>query len=330
MWCLLTGLFLAPTAGQLFALQIDVSGNTDSAQLWKTTPTWAGLQYDKLGPRHSMTVKSTSSCIDSQNGVFYYVGGKNSDPEVNDYTLYGISTMTGKKVCQNVLPVPNRSIMVPGPMSWQLGCDNSGGVYMVGDWDPIWTTRVDLPPTNRSLIRYDASTGEVASVADVPVNPHEPFLFQHFPVSAMGIAVAPDAGLVSVYDDTLLVADIATGEWMLNVEMRSDVPMPCGQVYDSQLNRFFGTCSGWSRHAEMVPFSCWWTSTMEPQKLEQLADYSGCGAASVDVSSRVAFFTFEDKLSVVSLDTGKVVSQFKLRYNHLHHYQSSDSSSVLL
>ena len=94
----LAAALVAPAAGQLLALEVLAGGllKKDAAQLWKATPSPTGLQYDAVGPQHSTTVKSTSTCVDSKSGVLYYVGGMNKSVEASEYVLYGLATETGE------------------------------------------------------------------------------------------------------------------------------------------------------------------------------------------------------------------------------------------
>ena len=105
-----------------------------------------------------------------------------------------------------------------------------------------------------------------------------------------------------------------------------------GSVYGkvSRLNRFFGMCTSTTSMGLYVPFSCWWTADKEPQLMQQLSDYTegDTSISSVDVDARLAFFILHDKLSTVSLDTGKIGAQFERRSTHYDLYQHQSSSAL--
>jgi hypothetical protein len=348
---------MVPAAGQLFALQW-VQGAVDpeppegrqfsidhgDLQMFEATLNSSSLvlQYAEVGPKLSdYVVKSTSTCVDSPSGVYYFVGGKTSQVDCSwrdvngtyhaegcvEYNLYGISTATGEKVSEFELPTPNATLMLSfDAMEWQLGCDQAGGVLLLGGWacDEYQGCDLDIYESGRRTIwRYDTKTQAMDGLAQIYTWPEADLNQQRFPAETYGnLAVDAEHGLVSlVYPDyhsgaSLTLINTTTGNvsWQLpQVAVcepgRTDcAPDIFAQVYDPLNKRFFGC--GFQMYPngvvmQYLSFFYWWDETGILQKIFAPSCWRA-SYATVDLARRAAIFDM-DALTYVSLDTGAIL-----------------------
>jgi hypothetical protein len=232
-------------------------------------------------------------------------------------------------------------------MMWKLACDDvAGKVYALGDYDlpPPAGSMENFPPAaNRTIWRFDAASAKIDSLGSMPTYAYQ-IHQQSGTMNSYHGAVNTRDGQVSFIDNrrdvfdygiypgmALYLYDTKTGKQLSIREIGQEgMGTPFVQVYDSKLNRFFGLCTGETDMKVYVPMSCWWTADKEPQLMVELSDYTEgrTSVSSVDVEARLAFFILQDKLTTVSLDTGKKVSQFETRSDHYDLYQHQSSSAV--
>jgi hypothetical protein len=319
------------------------------------------LQYAAVGPKiPDLVIKSTITCVDSPSEVYYFVGGKNStvdcswrDADGNyhlvhcpqEYNLYGISTATGEKVSEFQLPTPKVEKMLDfNAMEWQLGCDQSGGVLLLGTWvcDDVGPPNGcdTMKPLTLPLWRYNTKKQKLKKIAKMEAYSYGGNDQEQFPASTYGnMAVDLEHGHVSLVfdpyridpacddcepegDDTLTVVDMNTG----NVTWHAKDTFNCvpgstecppsinSQVYDPLKKRFFGCGFAFYPNGpvmQIMNFFFWWDETGILQRI--LSEDCNGDFATVDLDRRAAIFamgqqeTGVPKVTYVSLDTGEIM-----------------------
>lgn len=328
---------LVPAAGQLFALRANLSWPW-SYQLLKPTPTLEGLRYIEVGPEHlDVLARSSSTCVDSPSGMLYFVGAPSSQGDSGgDCYLYGISTTTGEQASQFKLPMPNISLMFLPLMEWKLGCDQSGGVLLYGEWQGL---DPNPPKEERTLWRYNVKTQALEGLAQLDANGYSFSIRQSYPIKTSNQAVDAEEGLVSIFnyayaagDETvasLTLVNTTNGTTLWQEIPTLDRPGFDAQVYDPVKKRFLGLRTFWDldKTGEIRCACSWWDATTRPQDLQVWSSSCG-GTSAVDPASRAAFFNLDGQLTVVSLDSGEILSQSPIpdeQAIYLYAYQQTAS-----
>jgi hypothetical protein len=226
-------------------------------------------------------------------------------------------------------------------MEWQLGCDQSGGVLLLGTWccdDDNWPDKGCDPwkPIKLPLWRYDTKTQGLEVLAQMDAFSYGGNDQQSFPASTYGnLAVDVEHGRVSLVfdpwrldpdcddcepegDDTLTVVDTNTGNVSWHAKDMSDCdpgstecpPSIFAQVYDPLKKRFFGCGFAFYPNGVVMQtmyFFFWWDETGILQRI--LTETCDSDFATVDLDRRAAIFDMDGHthLTYVSLDTGEIL-----------------------